>query len=90
MLETLPGMPIKVGKITRPASSSIDSTYQNILTLDDEARAYSMHVLSDGESKLVMESSFILPFVFAIWPRRITNINGRLVKTLVRRPRVTA
>lgn len=90
MMETLPGMPIKVGKITRPMSSSIDSTYHNILTPEDESRAYSMHVLSEGESRLVVESSWIIPIPFPfLIPRRITNVNGRLVKTFMRRPRVT-
>jgi hypothetical protein len=87
-MEPFPGMPIKVGKITRPASSSIDSTYQELKTPQDEARAYSTHVLVDGQSKLVIESSFTatFPTVPYFWPRRITNVDGQLVKTFFRRP----
>lgn len=87
-METLPGMPIKVGLITRPASSSIDSTYVELKTTRDEKRSTRTHVLVDGESKMVMEMMQTVPFLFLIipLPRRITNVNGQLVKTFFRRP----
>jgi hypothetical protein len=88
----LPGMPIKVGKFTRSHGSGIYRDYREMTTPEDDARAFTVHGLGIGESKMVVETKTNVPFIFLTFPipRRITNVDGKLVKTFFRRPRVAA
>lgn len=89
--DRLDGMPIEVGRSTGLGSSSVDTTYGEILTDRDKARSRGVFVLTDGASRLVLEWSLTatFPTVPLIWPARVTNVNGRFVKTHLRRPRAT-
>lgn len=89
-MDTFPSMPIKVGKFERSHGSSIYYDYREMTTPDDEARALTVHGLGIGESKMVVETTVIIPFIIFPTPRRITNVDGKLVKTFFRRPRAAA
>lgn len=83
-METLPGMPIQVGRVHSVESSSIDYRFKQLDTDRDWSRIHGdVQYLNDGESKVVWEFIQTVPFIFIVIPfrRRITNVNGQLVKT---------
>jgi hypothetical protein len=88
-METLPGMPIQVGRVRSIESSSLEYRFKILNTDRDWSRLFGdPQYLRNGETKLVWEFSQNVPFIFIVipLPRWITNVDGVLVKSFSRFP----
>lgn len=89
-MNTIVGMPISVGRVTRTvATGSISRTFIDLIEARESDDIGKTFVLWPGESKRTCEygTLFMIPPVTSIWPVRLTNVDGKLVKTMFRRPK---
>lgn len=87
-METLAAMSMDVDGPTEKGCNSKHTPYRFIWTPENKSRAYTVHILTENESRLVIESNLIhKDSPSAFWPRRITDVDSLLVETILRMPR---